>query len=78
MLDFGFLLDVEFLIINGEKGNVIICLIFWGGNGVDYKLESFKFGLCENMVLGIVDVVVMVVLVDEVVLLVVSFEIFIK
>lgn len=56
-LDFGFLLDVEFLIINGEKGNVFLVLWFKGDNVGDYVLKFFVFGFCENMVLGIVIVV---------------------
>ena len=46
--DFGFSPDAEFPIINGEKGNVTIRLTFRGGNGADYKLESFKSGLRET------------------------------
>lgn len=70
--DFGFSPDAEFPIINGEKGNVTIRLTFRGGNGAEYKLESFKSGLRENMVPGTADAVV------TAASLAASFETFIK
>lgn len=48
--DFGFSPDAEFPIINGEKGNVSMRLLFNGTNGTDFVLKSFKAGLRENMV----------------------------
>ena len=74
--DFGFSPDAEFPIINGEKGNVR--LTFRGGNGADYKLESFKSGLRENMVPGTADAVVTAASADEAASLAASFETFIK
>ena len=47
------------------KGNVTIRLTFRGGNGADYKLESFKSGLRENMVPGTADAVVTAASADE-------------
>jgi len=76
--DFGFSPDAEFPIINGEKGNVTIRLTFRGGNGADYKLESFKSGLRENMVPGTADAVVTAASADEAASLAASFETFIK
>lgn len=52
--DFGFFLDVEFLIINGEKGNIIEYLYFLGENKGVVRLYSFFGGFCENMVLELV------------------------
>ena len=75
--DFGFSPDAEFPIINGEKGNVTIRLTFRGGNA-DYKLESFKSGLRENMVPGTADAVVTAASADEAASLAASFETFIK
>ncbi|WEG73248.1 dipeptidase PepV [Vagococcus intermedius] len=48
--DFGFAPDAEFPIINGEKGNASINLLFDGSNEGDYKLISFESGLRANMV----------------------------
>lgn len=48
--DFGFSPDAEFPIINGEKGNVTMQLLFDGGNSGDYQLLHFKSGLRANMV----------------------------
>ncbi|EOJ78473.1 dipeptidase PepV [Enterococcus faecalis] len=76
--DFGFSPDAEFPIINGEKGNVTIRLTFRGGNGAEYKLESFKSGLRENMVPGTADAVVTAASADEAASLAASFETFIK
>ena len=76
--DFGFSPDAEFPIINGEKGNVTIRLTFRSGNGADYKLESFKSGLRENMVPGTADAVVTAASADEAASLAASFETFIK
>ena len=73
--DFGFSPDAEFPIINGEKGNVTIRLTFRGGNGAEYKLESFKSGLRENMVPGTADAVVTAASAAS---LAASFETFIK
>ena len=42
-----------------------IRLTFRGGNGADYKLESFKSGLRENMVPGTADAVVTAASADE-------------
>lgn len=55
-----------------------IRLTFRGGNGADYKLESFKSGLRENMVPGTADAVVTAASADEAASLAASFETFIK
>lgn len=61
VLIFGFLLDVEFLVINGEKGQVLMFLDLLGGNGDGDLLKFFDVGLCFNMVFWEVMVVVEVV-----------------
>lgn len=63
-LDFGFFLDVEFFIINGEKGNIMEYFYFVGENVGAVCFYSFIGGLCENMVLELVIVVVLGDLVD--------------
>lgn len=48
--DFGFAPDADFPIINGEKGNTSINLVFPGTNGTNIELVSFTAGLRVNMV----------------------------
>ncbi|MGY3767121.1 dipeptidase PepV [Vagococcus vulneris] len=56
--DFGFSPDAEFPIINGEKGNATVNLVFTGKNEGMLKLIKFDSGMRANMVPESADAIV--------------------